>query len=84
MYKRQTLDTVTRNEIQQGSQVIYAPKLGADGGQTAVLHRYDLTAVSYTHLDVYKRQIFTVSDTGTAGAAALVRQARRMISSRCV
>ena len=38
-----TLDTVTRNEIQQGSQVIYAPKLGADGGQTAVLHRYDLT-----------------------------------------
>lgn len=38
-----TLDTVTRNEIQQGSQVIYAPKLGADGGQSAVLHRYDLT-----------------------------------------
>ena len=38
-----TLDTVTRNEIQQGSQVIYAPKLGADGGQTAVLHRFDLT-----------------------------------------
>ncbi|MFQ9052975.1 MAG: hypothetical protein ACLR5H_07220 [Oscillospiraceae bacterium] len=23
--------------------MIYAPKLGADGGQTAVLHRYDLT-----------------------------------------
>ena len=26
-----TLDTVTRNEIQQGNQVIYAPVLNADG-----------------------------------------------------
>ena len=38
-----TLDTVTRNEIQQGSQVIYAPVLNQDGSQTAVLHRYELT-----------------------------------------
>lgn len=38
-----TLDTVTRNEIQQGSQVIYAPVLGQDGSQSAVLHRYELT-----------------------------------------
>ena len=37
-----TLDTVTRNEIQQGSQVIYAPKLGADGGQTAARSHHDL------------------------------------------
>ena len=29
-----TLDTVTRNEIQQGNQVIYAPKLGAGGAKT--------------------------------------------------
>lgn len=39
-----TLDTVTRNEIQQGNQVIYAPILGANGAKTAVQHRYDLTA----------------------------------------
>jgi N4-gp56 family major capsid protein len=38
-----TLDTVTRNEIQQGSQVIYAPLPGAGGAQTEILHRYDLT-----------------------------------------
>ena len=38
-----TLDTVTRNEIQQGKQVIYAPILGADGGQTAVTSRTALT-----------------------------------------
>ena len=39
-----TLDTVTRNEIQQGKQVIYAPVLGADGSQTPVLSRSKLTA----------------------------------------
>ena len=39
-----TLDTVTRNELQQGNQVIYAPILGAGGSKTPVLHRYDLTA----------------------------------------
>ncbi|MBQ7485437.1 MAG: N4-gp56 family major capsid protein [Oscillospiraceae bacterium] len=35
-----TLDTVTRNEIQQGNQVIYAP----DGEGNAVTSRYALTA----------------------------------------
>lgn len=34
-----TLDTVTRNEIQQGNQVIYAPVLGEGGKQTAVTSR---------------------------------------------
>ena len=34
-----TLDTVTRNEIQQGKQVIYAPKLGSDGTKTEVTSR---------------------------------------------
>ena len=38
-----TLDTVTRNEIQQGNQVIYAPVLNADGTQTAVTSRTALT-----------------------------------------
>ncbi len=37
-----TLDTVTRNEIQQGNQVIYAPKLGSDGSQTEVTSRGEL------------------------------------------
>ena len=34
-----TLDTVTRNEIQQGKQVIYAPKLGANGAKTEITSR---------------------------------------------
>ena len=38
-----TLDTVTRNEIQQGNQVIYAPNV-SDGTATEVSHRYELTA----------------------------------------
>ena len=38
-----TLDTVTRNEIQQGNQVIYAPVLNADGRQTPVTSRTALT-----------------------------------------
>ena len=37
-----TLDTVTRNEIQQGNQVIYAPKIGTDGTKTEVTSRADL------------------------------------------
>ena len=37
-----TLDTVTRNEIQQGNQVIYAPKLGANGAKTEVTSRAEL------------------------------------------
>lgn len=38
-----TLDTVTRNEIQQGNQVIYAPVIAADGSLTAVTSRYAVT-----------------------------------------
>lgn len=34
-----TLDTVTRNEIQQGKQVIYALKLGANGAKTEITSR---------------------------------------------
>ncbi|MDO4810750.1 MAG: N4-gp56 family major capsid protein [Eubacteriales bacterium] len=37
-----TLDTVTRNEIQQGNQVIYAPKCNNDGSKTEVMSRYAL------------------------------------------
>ena len=39
-----TLDTVTRNEIQQGKQVLYAPAIGADGRKTEVTTRGALTA----------------------------------------
>ena len=39
-----TLDTVTRNEIQQGKQVLYAPAIGADGRKTEVTARGALTA----------------------------------------
>ena len=37
-----TLDTVTRNEIHQGTKVLYAPTINADGTETEVLHRYEL------------------------------------------
>ena len=37
-----TLDTVTRNEIQQGTKVIYAPAINPDGSETEALHRYEL------------------------------------------
>ena len=37
-----TLDTVTRNEIQQGTHVIYAPGKDADGNKVDVLYRRDL------------------------------------------
>ena len=37
-----TLDTVTRNEIQQGKQVIYAPRQESDGKKTEVVSRYAL------------------------------------------
>lgn len=37
-----TLDTVTRNEIQQGNQVIYAPGKNSDGTAAAVVSRYQL------------------------------------------
>ena len=37
-----TLDTVTRNEIQQGRQVVYAPRQESDGKKTEVVSRYAL------------------------------------------
>ena len=37
-----TLDTETRNEIQQGRQVIYAPRQESDGKKTEVVSRYAL------------------------------------------
>ena len=37
-----TLDTVTRNEIQQGTHVIYAPGKDVDGKKVDVLYRRDL------------------------------------------
>ncbi len=37
-----TLDTVTRNELQQGTKVMYAPTINPDGTETEVLYRHEL------------------------------------------
>ncbi|MBQ2997017.1 MAG: N4-gp56 family major capsid protein [Oscillibacter sp.] len=37
-----TLDTVTRNELQQGTKVLYAPTINGDGTESEVLYRYQL------------------------------------------
>ena len=39
-----TLDTVTRNVLQSGTNVSYCPKIGEDGAETAVTSRGDLDA----------------------------------------
>ena len=91
--KRQTLDTVTRNEIQQGTHVIYAPGKDTDGKKVENLHRYGLdktcvmtaelvaraaTAVSYTHLDVYKRQV-----QGRPNSSHMTLPPKRWQAKRC-
>ena len=47
------MDSITRDVLAGGTNVLYAPKQNADGTETEVKSR---KAVSYTHLDVYKRQ----------------------------
>lgn len=42
----ETLDNVTRNEVCGGTQVIYAPKIGADGTETEVTLRKNMDATS--------------------------------------
>lgn len=37
-----TLDTITRNKLDEGSNVSYCPKVGADGAETAVTSRANL------------------------------------------
>lgn len=39
-----TLDTICRNSLQQGTQVMYAPKVAEDGTETEVVSRDDLDA----------------------------------------
>ena len=50
-----TLDTVTRNIMQTGTNVYYCPKLGADGGKTEVTSRADLDATCKLTVDAIKR-----------------------------
>lgn len=38
-----TLDTLTREVVMGGDNVMYCPIIGTDGAETAVSHRYDLT-----------------------------------------
>lgn len=50
-----TLDTVTRNIMQTGTNVYYCPKLGADGGKTEVTSRADLDATCKLTVDAVKK-----------------------------
>lgn len=50
-----TLDTVTRNIMQTGTNVYYCPKLGADGGKTEVTSRADLDATCKLTVDAIKK-----------------------------
>ena len=50
-----TLDTVTRNIMQTGTNVYYCPKLGADGRKTEVTSRADLDATCKLTVDAIKK-----------------------------
>ena len=69
-----TMDSITRDVLAGGTNVIYAPKLGADGTETAVTSRKALDKSCTLHpskavegCDIYDKQgkIYVVSD-GTA------------------
>ena len=50
-----TLDTVTRNIIQAGTNVYYCPKIGTDGSKTEVTSRADLDATCKLTVDAVKK-----------------------------
>lgn len=54
-----TLDTVTRNFLQAGTNVMYCPKV-ADGVETAVTSRADLDATCKLTVDVVKKVVATL------------------------
>lgn len=50
-----TLDTVVRNEIIGGTNVMYCPKIGSDGTETAVSSRSDITSAAKLRVkDVFR------------------------------
>lgn len=50
-----TLDTITRNVLQSGTNVWYAPKVATNGTKTAVTDRSDLDATAKLTVDLVKR-----------------------------
>lgn len=55
-----TLDTITRNVMQAGTNVMYCPKIGTGGATTAVTSRADLDATCKLTVDVVKRAVATL------------------------
>ena len=52
-----TLDTITRNVLQSGTNVWYAPKIGANGAKTAVADRSALDKTCVLTVDLVKRVV---------------------------
>lgn len=50
-----TLDTITRNVLQSGTNVFYCPKVGANGAQTPVTDRSGLDKTCTLTVDVVKK-----------------------------
>ena len=50
-----TLDTITRNVLQSGTNVFYCPKIGANGAQTPVTDRPGLDKTCVLTVDVVKK-----------------------------
>lgn len=55
-----TLDTITRNVLQAGTNVMYCPKIGTGGATTAVTSREDLDATCKLTVDVVKKAVATL------------------------
>ena len=55
-----TLDTITRNVLQAGTNVMYCPKIGTGGAKTAVTSRADLDATCKLTVDVVKKAVATL------------------------
>lgn len=52
-----TLDTVTRNVLQSGTNVTYCPKIGADGAETEVTSRANLDETSQLTVKVVQQVV---------------------------
>lgn len=52
-----TLDTITRNKLMAGTNVMYCPKIGAGGAETAVTSRANLDATAQLTVDVVNQVV---------------------------
>ena len=55
-----TLDTITRNVMQSGTNVLWCPKVAADGKETEVSSRANLDATSRLTVDVVSQAVATL------------------------